>query len=49
VLWGNGPAAPHSAAWALQHPEITSVFWSVLITAVFAPLALAAFRRRSRD
>lgn len=49
VLWGNGPAAPDSAAWALQHPEVTSVFWSLVITAVFAPLALVAFRRRSRD
>jgi ABC-2 type transport system permease protein len=49
VLWGNGPAAPADAAWPLRYPEITTVFWSLLITAVFAPLALAAFRRRSRD
>lgn len=49
VLWGNGPAAPADAAWPLRYPEITTIFWSLLITAVFAPLALAAFRRRSRD
>ena len=48
-LWGNGPAAPASAAWPLQHAEITSIVWSVLIAAVFAPLAVAAFRHRSRD
>jgi ABC transporter DrrB family efflux protein len=48
-LWGNGPAAPDSAAWPLQHPEVTTVVWSVVIASVFAPLAVAAFRRRSRD
>jgi ABC transporter DrrB family efflux protein len=48
-LWGNGPEAPASAAWPLQHAEATTVVWSVLIAAVFAPLALAAFRHRSRD
>lgn len=48
-LWGNGPEAKASAAWPLQHPEVTTIVWSVLITAVFAPLAIAAFRRRSRD
>ena len=48
-LWGNGPEAPPSAAWPLHHAELTTVVWSVLIAAVFAPLALAAFRHRSRD
>jgi ABC-2 type transport system permease protein len=48
-LWGNGPAAPGSASWALQHASLVTVFWAVLITAVFAPLALSAFRRRARD
>jgi ABC transporter DrrB family efflux protein len=48
-LWGNGPQAPSSASWPLQHAEITTLVWSVLIAAVFAPLALAAFHRRSRD
>jgi ABC transporter DrrB family efflux protein len=49
VLWGNGPAAGPDAAFPLQHPELFSIGWSVLITAAFAPLAVAAFRRRSRD
>ena len=48
-LWGNGPPAPASASWALQHASLVTVVWAVLITAVFAPLALAAFRRRARD
>jgi ABC transporter DrrB family efflux protein len=48
-LWGNGlPAAP-DAAWPLQHPVAVSIAWSLLLTAVFAPLAVSAFRRRSRD
>jgi ABC transporter DrrB family efflux protein len=48
-LWGNGPEAPASAAFQLQHPVPFTIMWSVLITAVIAPLALRAFRRRSRD
>ena len=48
-LWGNGPPAPSTASWALQHAAPVTVVWAVLITAVFAPLALAAFRRRASD
>jgi ABC-2 type transport system permease protein len=48
-LWGNGPSAPADAAWPLQHPVAMSIGWSFLLTAIFAPLAVAAFRRRSRD
>jgi ABC transporter DrrB family efflux protein len=48
-LWGNGPAALDSAAWPLQHPVLVTIVWSLIFTAVFAPLAVAAFRRRSRD
>jgi ABC transporter DrrB family efflux protein len=48
-LWGNGPSAPAEAAWPLHHPVLTTVGWSILLTAIFAPLAVAAFRRRSRD
>jgi ABC-2 type transport system permease protein len=48
-LWGNGPAAPSTASWALQHSALVTVVWALLITAVFAPLALAAFRRRASD
>jgi len=48
-LWGNGPAAASDAAFPLHHPVLFTIGWSLLITAVFGPLALAAFRRRSRD
>jgi ABC transporter DrrB family efflux protein len=48
-LWGNGLPAPPDAAWPLQHPALVTVGWSLLLTAVFAPLAVAAFRRRSQD
>lgn len=48
-LWGNGPPASTDAALPLHHPELFTIGWSVVITAVFAPLALRAFARRSRD
>ncbi len=49
-LWGNnGLPAPDDAAWPLQHAVPVTLFWCVLLTAVFAPLAVRAFRRRSRD
>ncbi len=48
-LWGNAPAATPEAAFPLQHPVISSIIWSLVFTAIFAPLALAAFRRRARD
>jgi ABC transporter DrrB family efflux protein len=48
-LWGNGPAAGADAAWPLQHAPLVTVAWAILITAVFAPLALSAFKRRARD
>ncbi len=48
-LWGNGPAAGPEAQWPMHHPVLASIGWSVLFTSIFAPLALVAFRRRSRD
>jgi ABC-2 type transport system permease protein len=48
-LWGNGLPAPADAAWPLQHPVLVTVAWSLVLTAIFAPLAVSAFRRRSRD
>ena len=37
------------APWSLQHPELTTVIWSLAITAVIAPLALRAFNARTTD
>ncbi|MBA2445631.1 MAG: ABC transporter permease [Nocardioidaceae bacterium] len=50
-LWGNdgGLAPPATSQWPLHHPVIASIAWSIIFTAVFAPLALAAFKRRSQD
>ena len=48
-LWGDGPPAGPDAAWPLHHPVLSTTVWALGLTAVFAPLALAAFRRRSRD
>jgi ABC transporter DrrB family efflux protein len=48
-LWGNGTPPAANAQVPLQHPVVSSLIWSVVFTAVFAPLAVAAFRRRSQD
>ena len=47
VLWHNGPPAPTDAAWPLQNPVLATLIWTVLITAVMAPLSLRAFKRRT--
>ena len=47
VLWHNGPPAPPDAAWPLQNPVVATLIWTVLITAVMAPLSLRAFKRRT--
>jgi ABC transporter DrrB family efflux protein len=48
-LWGNAAPVGADAAWPLQHAELASIVWSVILTAIFAPLALRAFRQRSKD
>jgi ABC transporter DrrB family efflux protein len=48
-LWGNGPVAPPDAAYPLHHPVLATLLWAVAVTAVVAPLAVRAFRRRSQD
>ena len=48
-LWGNGPPAPPDAALPLQYPVASTLIWSVLITAVVAPLAIKTFQAKSRD
>ncbi len=48
-LWGNGPPAAPNAALPLHYPVAFSIGWAVLITAIFAPLAIRAFRERSKD
>lgn len=48
-LWGNGPPATAASAFPLQHPIWATILWSIALTAVFAPFALRAFRRRTAD
>jgi ABC-2 type transport system permease protein len=44
-LFGNPSPAPTHAAWPLEHPVTTSLAWSLLILAVFVPLAVWRYRR----
>lgn len=48
-LWGNQGSFPAPEAWPLQHAIVVSIGWSVLISLIFAPLALRAFQARTRD
>jgi ABC transporter DrrB family efflux protein len=48
-LWGNTPPAPPDAALPLQHPELFSAGWSILIAVLIAPLAVRAFNRRTSE
>jgi ABC transporter DrrB family efflux protein len=48
-LWGNGPVAPADAQLPLHHPILSTILWSLLLTAVFAPVALAAYAKRTAD
>jgi ABC transporter DrrB family efflux protein len=46
-LWGNGGPAPASAQLPLHHPVLSTVLWSLALTALFAPFALYAYKRRT--
>ena len=49
-LWGS-PMLPQTRepALPLQHPVLATLIWVVVITAVAAPLALRAFRKRTQE
>ncbi len=48
-LFGNtgplGGTTTQASSWALQHPEVYTVLWSIAILAIFVPLANAQYRR----
>jgi ABC transporter DrrB family efflux protein len=46
-LWGNAGPAPATAQLPLHHPVLSTIVASLLLTAVFAPVALAAYARRT--
>ena len=50
-LWGNdgGVPVPDGASWPLHHPILMSAGWSILIAAIFAPLAIRAYTKRTTD
>jgi ABC-type polysaccharide/polyol phosphate export permease len=50
-LWGNdgGVPLPEGSALPLHYPVLFSVLWSIVFTAIFAPGAIRAFKKRSRD
>jgi ABC-2 type transport system permease protein len=46
-LFGNPNPAQHIPSWPMQHPELAVIAWSGLLIAVFAPLAVRLYRRKS--
>jgi ABC transporter DrrB family efflux protein len=46
-LFGNPNPAASVQAWPMQHPELAVLAWSVALVAVFAPLAVLLYRRKS--
>ena len=43
-LFGSPGADLASGAWPMQHPIVASLVWSLLILAIFAPLAIRRYR-----
>jgi ABC-2 type transport system permease protein len=48
-LLGNPDPAATIHAWPLQHPALAAVLWSLVMLAVFAPLAARLYRTRTAD
>ena len=46
-LFGNPDPAAATTAWPMQHPVLTVFLWSGALLAVFAPLAVHLYRRKS--
>jgi ABC-2 type transport system permease protein len=46
-LFGNPNPAASIQTWPMQHPEVAVVAWSLLLLAIFAPLAVHLYRRKS--
>jgi ABC-type multidrug transport system permease subunit len=46
-LLGNPNPSASIHTWPMQHPVVMALVWSVAIIAVFAPLAVVLFRRRT--
>jgi ABC-2 type transport system permease protein len=48
-LWDNPNPSAAIDAWPMQHPVATSLLWSFVLLAIFAPLASHLYRRRTTD
>jgi len=48
-LMGNPNPSATANAWPMQHPVVAAVLWSLMILALFAPLAVSLYRRRITD
>jgi len=48
-LFGNPNPSETINAWPMQHPVLAAVAWSIVILAVFAPLAAHLYGRRTTD
>jgi ABC-2 type transport system permease protein len=48
-LFGNPNPSSTIHAWPMQHPVLAAIAWSLLLIAVFAPLASYLFRRRTTE
>jgi len=46
-LFGNPNPSSHISAWPMQHPELATLAWSVGLIAIFAPLAVSLYRRKT--
>jgi ABC-2 type transport system permease protein len=48
-LFGNPNPSASIDAWPMQHPIVAALLWSIALLAVFAPLAMVLYRRRTTD
>ncbi len=48
-LWGNPNPSATIQTWPMQHALVASLLWSAAMLAVFAPLAVHLFRRRTTN
>jgi ABC-2 type transport system permease protein len=48
-LFHNPNPSAASNAWPMQHPVVASLIWSLVLLAIFAPLATLLYRRRTTD
>jgi ABC-2 type transport system permease protein len=47
ALFGNPNPAAAVHAWPMQHPELAVACWAAVMLAVFAPLAVGLYRRKT--